>query len=256
MAWVKIDDQFYDHPKFAETGALGIALWACGLAYCNKHLTDGRIPRGQVGRFCDLEGADPHAVAARLVNAGLWDDDGTAYWVHDYHDHQPSADTIKAKREKERERWQRRNGSTTDSAPPPRGVAPDSEVGTATAPQVPEPVPVPVTPLAPAEPLQEYDRTDPLYEALLLACGIDTVTSSAHGAYRRATSEIRALDGTPDQVFDRAKRHSKRWPNASLTPSSVARHWGELGPPPPVASPYKDWESDGLVYGGSRKDTA
>ena len=46
MAWVRLDDHFDQHPKIAEVGPLGIALWAAGLAYCNRNRTDGFIPWG------------------------------------------------------------------------------------------------------------------------------------------------------------------------------------------------------------------
>ena len=52
MPWVRIDDGYADHPKMAAVGPLGQALWLAGLAYCNRYLTDGFIPRTQPKLSC------------------------------------------------------------------------------------------------------------------------------------------------------------------------------------------------------------
>lgn len=61
MAWVRLSDDFYDHPKFDKAGALGVALFVSGLAWANRNLTDGFIPRR--GHRSDRPVAPP----ARLV---------------------------------------------------------------------------------------------------------------------------------------------------------------------------------------------
>jgi len=111
MGWVRISDDFYDHPKFAEVGPLGIAVWLAGLAHCNRNLSNGRIPYPTAQRLLHFEGigvftgnysgedAEVKHGIAELLEAGLWTDDGKAFWVHDYLDYQPSADEVKAKRE-------------------------------------------------------------------------------------------------------------------------------------------------------------
>lgn len=71
MAWVKLDDQFADHPKVIQAGPLAGWLYICGLTYCSRLLTDGFIPSGQVRRLADLKNAD--ALAQRLVQVGLWE---------------------------------------------------------------------------------------------------------------------------------------------------------------------------------------
>ncbi|WP_435173263.1 hypothetical protein [Actinacidiphila sp. bgisy145] len=125
MAWVRISDDFYDHPKFDAAGSLGIALWVAGLAWCNRNLTDGVIPHRAARRLLDFEDAAeavhaaddrngvtnaPHNndvtasvakfAADRLVKAGLWIEEETGYRVHDYLDYQKSADQIGASRTK------------------------------------------------------------------------------------------------------------------------------------------------------------
>lgn len=112
MGWVRVSDDFYDHPKFAEVGPLGIAVWLAGLAHCNRNLTNGAIPKSVAQRLLFFEGlgvftsnyggedAEVSHGIAELVEAGLWIDDGRRYTVHDYLDYQPSADDVRAQREK------------------------------------------------------------------------------------------------------------------------------------------------------------
>lgn len=112
MPWVKLDDHFDEHPKLAEAGPLGIALWVSGLAYCNRNLTDGFIPYRVahcllsfegIGIFNGMQGQDVtcEMVAGILVDAGLWEMDGRDYRVHDYLEFQPSkAEVIAARTNK------------------------------------------------------------------------------------------------------------------------------------------------------------
>ncbi len=96
MAWIRLDDQFPDHPKVVEAGPLASWLYVCGIGYCNRLLTDGFIPSGQVRKLADLDGAGE--LAARLVAVGLWDEAEGGYRIHDYLEYQPSAEEVKADR--------------------------------------------------------------------------------------------------------------------------------------------------------------
>jgi hypothetical protein len=103
--------------------------------------------------------------------------------------------------------------------------------------------------LAPAPPAPEDSRSD-LYATLLEACGVTSVTSSARGAYEKAAHDLDALDVNPDEVWRRAKVFTRKWPNASLTPTALARRWGECARTATSVEPrVPDWKSDGLVYG-------
>lgn len=118
MVWVKLDDQFPDHPKVVAAGPCAAWLHVCGIAYCNRHLTDGFIPRGVAHRLTDFDGlswtgprntdavagpifdVDCEGEASRLVELGLWDEDGGGYRIHDYHDFQPTKAEVEELREK------------------------------------------------------------------------------------------------------------------------------------------------------------
>jgi hypothetical protein len=96
MTWVRLDDQFCDHPKIVEAGPLAAWLYVCGLSYCSRQLTDGFIPAGQVRKLADVDNAGD--LSDRLVAAGLWDRVDGGFHVHDYLEYQPSAEKVKADR--------------------------------------------------------------------------------------------------------------------------------------------------------------
>ena len=84
MPWVKLDDSFYDHPKFVGLSPAAGWLWVRMLAWCNHHRTDGFIPNAVVG-------SGGKAQAAALVAARLWEREIGGYRVHDYLEYQPAS---------------------------------------------------------------------------------------------------------------------------------------------------------------------
>jgi hypothetical protein len=107
MPWVRIDDQFPDHPKVVAAGQAAAWLYVTGLCYCNRMLTDGFIPADQVARLVPY-GAK---LAPKLVEVGLWTvttrQDAEGYDVHDYHEYQPTREQVLAERHKNAERQKR-----------------------------------------------------------------------------------------------------------------------------------------------------
>ena len=120
MAWVRLDEDFASHPKVVEAGPLGIALQVAALCYCNRHLTDGRVPRATARSLLDFEGiavvdgmrgddVEPDYVIGLLVDAGLWHTPGhdcpscpaieRGYMIHDYLEQQPSREDVLRRRE-------------------------------------------------------------------------------------------------------------------------------------------------------------
>lgn len=170
--WVRVDDHVPEHPKFLKAGPVAAWLWVCGNCHCNKYLTDGFIDEAAVRGLGQIPGARKQA--ALLVSVGLWERCEGGYRVHDYHDHNPRADQIKAKREQDklRKRLQAEGGDVppphvpivvkpaiplpetfqTESAAIPRGVALDSsdipERSRAGA-RAPDPIPSPPGPSLP-----------------------------------------------------------------------------------------------------------
>lgn len=48
MAWLRIDDTVPEHRKMLEAGPDACWLWLCGIAYAQRQLTDGYIPKSAV----------------------------------------------------------------------------------------------------------------------------------------------------------------------------------------------------------------
>ena len=101
MPWAKFDDRFISHPKVLAAGPLAIALHMRAIVHSALHLTDGIIRRRQLNHILnweddaeDFDDAPPRnlELAARLVNAGLWEEapEGEGWQIHDYLDWNPS----------------------------------------------------------------------------------------------------------------------------------------------------------------------
>lgn len=94
MSWAKLDDAFYDHPKVMMTDFAALGLFASGLAYAARHLTDGKLVAPAVAMLSRGDAT----LAPKLVASGLWDVDptGAGGWViHDYLDWNVSANDVK-----------------------------------------------------------------------------------------------------------------------------------------------------------------
>jgi len=110
--WARLDDGLIDHRKVYIAGeaigkngaAIAIGLFAVGLMWSARHLTDGYLPRAVVKSFRHVD--RPLAVAAALTKAGLWDRNGSGWKIHDYHHWNFSAAEVKAKRARDRQRKQ------------------------------------------------------------------------------------------------------------------------------------------------------
>ena len=73
-------------------------------------------------------------------------------------------------------------------------------------------------------------KRDEVWDALMLVCGVRDVTGSARGAYNRAAKDLREVGATPQEIGARAMVYRERWPDVSLTPTALARRWGECDP--------------------------
>ena len=102
MGWVKLDDNFPDHPKVVAAGSSAAWLYICGLTYCSRFLTDGFIPAAQVPRLSDMR--NPQALAQRLVEVGLWEQGVKGYVVHEYTRWQRTKEQVDSERSSARVR--------------------------------------------------------------------------------------------------------------------------------------------------------
>lgn len=124
MTWVKLDDNALDDPRLLNLARGEVLMALEGLAYSNRYLLDGRLPREALRKITtepDLE-----AAAAHLVAAGIWKATDEGWQILWLLDDQPKATVVEEERKAARGRSQRhrererkhRNGDHTlcDSA--------------------------------------------------------------------------------------------------------------------------------------------
>lgn len=96
MAWVRLDDDFADHPKIAALGNDAFCLHVTAMCYAARQRTDGKLSCDLLKRLA-WRCHDPATAVAELVTAGVWDIDDEAGWIiHDYLDYNPSKSDIDA----------------------------------------------------------------------------------------------------------------------------------------------------------------
>lgn len=111
MAWMRLEVSYIDHPKFLALSDRAFRLWHEGKSYCEKHLTDGLIPKAAARGFrhytegCRKELQTPIQSDA----AALWEDHAVGFKMHDYLDHNDSREEAldrmsRSKAEKERKK--------------------------------------------------------------------------------------------------------------------------------------------------------
>lgn len=135
VTWTRLSDDFYDDPQLARVSRSARLLYVEALAYCNRHLTDGRLPTAMLRRICDAD--DPHELAAELVVVGKFASLGTEGWQVDWSE-QESAERVQARRQQNAERqaaWRRRHASRDALRDRPR----DSVAGALVAMPRPDP---------------------------------------------------------------------------------------------------------------------
>lgn len=64
---------------------------------------------------------------------------------------------------------------------------------------------------------------------MVTACGVDDTspTPTERAAWAKAAADLRQADATPAEIARRATAFTRRWPDATLTPSALARRWAE-----------------------------
>lgn len=99
MPWVRLDENFPEHPKVVAAGPLAGWLHVCALAYCNRHLTDGFIPEAVVRRLTGLTDRQVREAIGALEVQSMWQPAAGGYSIHDYLDYQLSSEDVKALRD-------------------------------------------------------------------------------------------------------------------------------------------------------------
>jgi hypothetical protein len=101
MTWIRVDDQFADHPKVMALGRdrlSGLGLWHVAAAYCARYLTDGFVPESFI------QAQAPKGLARRMIDVGLFTASDGGYRLHDWLDYNPPREKILAERKAAKER--------------------------------------------------------------------------------------------------------------------------------------------------------
>lgn len=175
MPWVRLDEDFPEHPKVEQVGPLAGWMHICAIAYCNRNLTDGFVPTRAVGRLANFDEVliatpmppaitdmneglpvDNYSLAVDLCDAGMWERVQGGYLIHNYLEYQPSREKVEAERAAKAEAGrkggiasgQSRNGSKNEAeskqtTKQDRSTRPTT--GAAQGQAKPKPVSVPVS---------------------------------------------------------------------------------------------------------------
>jgi biotin operon repressor len=86
-------------------------------------------------------------------------------------------------------------------------------------------------PLADKPPESSTKKKDNLFETVTEVCGIDPteMTRSSRGQVNKALKELREVGATEQQVRHKAKAYRTQYPNATLTPTALVKHWSSFG---------------------------
>jgi len=101
MSWIKLDDQWMDHPKIIKAGRDARDMWLASITWCAKHLTDGYFPAELLPSLAVTAGVDVAnclTLASSLLDACLWDSTDNGYMVHDYLDYNPTKEQTEINR--------------------------------------------------------------------------------------------------------------------------------------------------------------
>lgn len=113
MAWFKVDDGWWSHPKTLQLSDNSVSLWTRAGSWSCQHLTDGFIPVSALKTL----GGTPR-FAGELVKVGYWEKADGGWVFHDWADYQEHSATVKKRRGDARERMRavRTNGKRTDES--------------------------------------------------------------------------------------------------------------------------------------------
>lgn len=119
MPAVNLLDDFHSNPKVIAAGNEAAGVYARALSYCGAYLTDGFIPGG----WALGAAAGRRKALTRLIEVGLWVEEGDGYRIPDYLDlNRSKAEVVEHHEAKARagkkgalKRWSRNSDSTSHS---------------------------------------------------------------------------------------------------------------------------------------------
>lgn len=125
--WVRLDADFFRHPKILKAGHDARNLYLAALCYCGNYATDGVVSRDAVPAIAADAGTTRWAAAIeRLEDARLWVEHPDGWLIPDFVDMNQSRDEIEARRAADRARQRaRRARQSRDQLPLSRDLSRD-----------------------------------------------------------------------------------------------------------------------------------
>lgn len=121
--WLKLDDQFHEHPKLRAVGPEAAWLHIGAMCLSARFLTDGFIAESDIPLLAPTTPSRTrNKFVSKLLELGLWERANGGYQIHDWLDYQPSADSVRTEREKARERMRDRRGRSPEHPPNDQGT--------------------------------------------------------------------------------------------------------------------------------------
>ena len=108
--YIRLHDGMPDHPKVVGLSDAAFRLYVESICWCGRHLTDGKVPAAAMRR---MGGWSPESIEELAVVGLLETSAGAAWLIHDYTEHQRTADEVAGYRKAKRlagvtgnhERW-------------------------------------------------------------------------------------------------------------------------------------------------------
>lgn len=98
MSWIRLDDNFPDHPKVITLSDKAFRVYISGLCYSSRYLTDGFLSDPVVNRL------DGVLSAEELAGVGLWSRAENGWEIASYAEYQSSKEQVEAAKARNRER--------------------------------------------------------------------------------------------------------------------------------------------------------
>jgi len=110
--WARYEVGFINHPKFKLLSGNAIGLWLEGKNHADEHLTDGFLPMGVIKGFrfyskqtmTQLTTSIGPKDSSGESYAPLWQDCGNGVMMHDYLEHNPTGEVVRARQNNAEER--------------------------------------------------------------------------------------------------------------------------------------------------------
>jgi hypothetical protein len=110
MAWLRVDDRFTEHPKFAGWSPAERWDWLALLCYCARYRTQGAIPLDASllpalhSAPANKQSQGSRSLLAKAVAAGLAEQTPAGFQVHDWNDYNPADSTAAERKRRQRVR--------------------------------------------------------------------------------------------------------------------------------------------------------